>query len=179
MAEFKFPCSRCGQHIQLDELWVGHWIRCPVCNEELVVAQPQSALPLAAGSAPEIPSPPPPIESGTPPAKANWVGVIAVFDIRRHGWKGIFALAVVGIIISSLILFNVITRGAASGHSKQLVALTKAGRYQEAIQGHYPQAEAIESTRKSSSAVRPNAPPESQPAYLTPERKKQNLLRSD
>jgi len=53
MAEFKFSCQQCGQHIQLDDLWSGHQIDCPACNKPLVV--PQNP---AAASAPPPPTPP-------------------------------------------------------------------------------------------------------------------------
>ncbi len=54
MAEFKFPCPRCGQKIQCDELWSGHKIQCPSCQTELVV--PQDA---ATDAPPPIPPPQP------------------------------------------------------------------------------------------------------------------------
>ena len=43
MAEFKFPCPRCGQKIQCDQLWSGHQIQCPSCQADLVVPQDAAA----------------------------------------------------------------------------------------------------------------------------------------
>src|SRR5215471_13103048 len=43
MAELKFNCSKCGQLIACDELWIGHQINCPSCQTELSVPNPQDA----------------------------------------------------------------------------------------------------------------------------------------
>jgi DNA-directed RNA polymerase subunit RPC12/RpoP len=43
MAEFKFPCPRCGQHIQCDTGYAGMQINCPVCKQPIVVPQPPRA----------------------------------------------------------------------------------------------------------------------------------------
>jgi len=37
MADFRFTCAHCGQEIELDELWTGHQIQCPSCQQELTV----------------------------------------------------------------------------------------------------------------------------------------------
>jgi hypothetical protein len=37
MAEIKFSCSHCGQHISCDEQWSGHEIGCPACLNALMV----------------------------------------------------------------------------------------------------------------------------------------------
>lgn len=59
MAEFKFSCPGCNQHIQLDELWGGHQIQCPTCNAEIIVPQVQtSAAPAAPRGAPGPPAVP-------------------------------------------------------------------------------------------------------------------------
>jgi DNA-directed RNA polymerase subunit RPC12/RpoP len=39
MAEFKFPCPRCGQNIQCDTGYSGTQINCPVCQQPIVVPQ--------------------------------------------------------------------------------------------------------------------------------------------
>src|SRR6266700_1900445 len=57
MAEFKFPCPRCGQKIQCDELWSGHQLQCPSCQADLVV--PQDAA--ADAPPPMAPPQPPPV----------------------------------------------------------------------------------------------------------------------
>jgi hypothetical protein len=43
MAELKFNCSKCGQLIACDELWIGHQINCPSCQTELSVPAQQEA----------------------------------------------------------------------------------------------------------------------------------------
>src|SRR5215475_10594366 len=43
MAELKFNCSKCGQLIACDELWIGHQINCPSCQTELSVPGQQEA----------------------------------------------------------------------------------------------------------------------------------------
>lgn len=43
MAELKFNCSKCGQLIACDELWIGHQINCPSCQTELSVPNQQDA----------------------------------------------------------------------------------------------------------------------------------------
>ncbi|PYJ01286.1 MAG: hypothetical protein DME25_18430, partial [Verrucomicrobia bacterium] len=40
MADLKFACPGCGQHISCDELWGGHTIQCPTCKRDLVVPEP-------------------------------------------------------------------------------------------------------------------------------------------
>jgi hypothetical protein len=61
MAELKFSCPKCGQHIQCDTGYGGVQINCPSCQQAIVVPQaPQSA---AAPPAPLMSAPPP---AGTP-----------------------------------------------------------------------------------------------------------------
>src|SRR5579859_4773507 len=43
MADIKFSCSQCGQHISCDAPWAGHQIQCPACQANLTVPQAQSA----------------------------------------------------------------------------------------------------------------------------------------
>jgi hypothetical protein len=61
MAEFKFSCPLCHQHILCDVGYSGMQINCPVCQQAIVVPQaPQPAsAPRAAYEAP--PPPPPPV----------------------------------------------------------------------------------------------------------------------
>ncbi len=47
MADLKFTCSHCGQEIECDELWSGHEIKCPTCQNELTVPPKPDAPPLA------------------------------------------------------------------------------------------------------------------------------------
>jgi len=54
MAEFKFACPQCGQHIQCDSSYSGSQINCPSCHQAIVVPQaPRSA---AAPVSPPAPS---------------------------------------------------------------------------------------------------------------------------
>jgi outer membrane lipoprotein-sorting protein len=55
MAEFKFSCPQCGQHIQCDTGYVGAQINCPTCQQAIVVPQaPRSAA--APPAPPSMPS---------------------------------------------------------------------------------------------------------------------------
>ncbi|HZR19025.1 MAG TPA: hypothetical protein VFE51_17185 [Verrucomicrobiae bacterium] len=58
MADIKFACPHCSQHITCDELWGGHQLNCPSCNNPLTVpAKPAPAA--ATGPAALVPKPPP------------------------------------------------------------------------------------------------------------------------
>jgi DNA-directed RNA polymerase subunit RPC12/RpoP len=46
MAEMKFSCPQCGQHIGYEEAWAGVQIECPACHSSILV--PQLQRPLAA-----------------------------------------------------------------------------------------------------------------------------------
>jgi DNA-directed RNA polymerase subunit RPC12/RpoP len=50
MADIKFSCAHCGQHISCDEAWAGHEIQCPACQNKLIVppAQPPASAPAPA-----------------------------------------------------------------------------------------------------------------------------------
>lgn len=52
MADIKFSCPNCGQHITCDELWGGHQLDCPSCKHPLAV--PAATAP----QAPEAPAAP-------------------------------------------------------------------------------------------------------------------------
>jgi hypothetical protein len=60
MADLKFSCPQCGQHISCDELWSGHQIQCPVCQTSLTVPQalvePASAAPAPTSLVPQPPA---------------------------------------------------------------------------------------------------------------------------
>ena len=51
MADLKFSCPQCSQHISCDEAWSGHQIACPTCGTSIGVPDLQSpvAAPSAAG----------------------------------------------------------------------------------------------------------------------------------
>lgn len=53
MADIKFSCPHCNQHITCDELWGGHQLQCPSCQGTLTVpARPAPAPAPAPASAP-------------------------------------------------------------------------------------------------------------------------------
>ena len=63
MAEIKFSCPQCGQHISGNEQWSGHQIQCPTCATTLTVpgAPPPRA---AAAPVPQSLAPQPPVSHG-------------------------------------------------------------------------------------------------------------------
>jgi hypothetical protein len=74
MAEFKFSCPLCQQHILCDTDYSGNRINCPSCQKEIVVPQapPVAAVPPApvapsAASGMLLPPPPPPPVSAPSP----------------------------------------------------------------------------------------------------------------
>ena len=73
MADIKFSCAQCGQHISCDEQWSGQQIQCPICQNNLVVPHihppPAAAAPAATPQAPEPPAPSrPKLAQGLPQA---------------------------------------------------------------------------------------------------------------
>ena len=56
MADIKFSCPHCNQHITCDDLWGGHELQCPGCQGNLVVPVAPSASPTA--GKPLVPAPP-------------------------------------------------------------------------------------------------------------------------
>src|SRR5271169_457151 len=53
MADIKFACPHCNQHITCDELWGGHELQCPSCQGQLTV--PGRPAPAAPPPPPEVP----------------------------------------------------------------------------------------------------------------------------
>ena len=46
MADLKFSCPQCSQHITCDEPWAGHQIECPACHNNITVPHtPSVAIP--------------------------------------------------------------------------------------------------------------------------------------
>ena len=59
MAEIKFACPQCGQHIAGNEQWAGHQIQCPTCATTLTVPQgPPPPAPVALAPKSLVPQPP-------------------------------------------------------------------------------------------------------------------------
>ncbi len=56
MADIKFSCPQCNQHITCDELWGGHELQCPGCQGNLVVPAAPDAP--AEAAKPLVPTPP-------------------------------------------------------------------------------------------------------------------------
>jgi len=72
MADFKFACPGCGQHIVCDEMWGGRQMQCPACHCELIVPQTQPAVAQVASLLPPSPgSASPPSLIPKPPAGAQ------------------------------------------------------------------------------------------------------------
>jgi len=63
MADLKFSCAQCGQHISCDELWSGQQIQCPTCQNLLTVPHLAPA-PVAAA-----PDPRPPMSQPAAPGR--------------------------------------------------------------------------------------------------------------
>lgn len=58
MADIKFACPSCGQHITCDELWGGHQLDCPNCKSPLAVPAPAAPPPAAPAARSFAPKPP-------------------------------------------------------------------------------------------------------------------------
>jgi len=95
MAEFKFSCQGCGQHIQCDQQWSGQQIICPVCGASLTV--PFLAAPVAA--------PPPRVEpaaSAAPAPQRRLVPKKEPFPVQKVvGWT---VGAVIGAVAITFLL---------------------------------------------------------------------------
>jgi DNA-directed RNA polymerase subunit RPC12/RpoP len=63
MAEIKFSCPQCGQHISGNEQWSGRQIQCPACATTLTVPGAPPA-PVAAATVPQSLVPQPPVSHG-------------------------------------------------------------------------------------------------------------------
>jgi len=63
MAEIKFSCPQCGQHISGNEQWSGHQIQCPTCATTLTVPG-TIPPPAAAAPVPKSLVPQPPVSHG-------------------------------------------------------------------------------------------------------------------
>ncbi len=59
MADIKFSCGHCGQHISCDQAWSGHQLQCPACQTSLVVPSLQAPSEAAAAEPSKlVPQPP-------------------------------------------------------------------------------------------------------------------------
>ncbi len=58
MADMKFSCPHCGQHISCGEVWAGIQTQCPACHNSIVVPQSQArAMPAPAPPTPKAAGP--------------------------------------------------------------------------------------------------------------------------
>lgn len=64
MADIKFACPHCAQHITCDELWGGHQLECPSCKNPLTVPAAPAPAEAAPSNAPRslVPRPPAAVE---------------------------------------------------------------------------------------------------------------------
>jgi hypothetical protein len=60
MADMKFSCPQCGQHIGYSEAWAGFQIECPACHSSIIVPQiqrqpaaPQASVPVKEKESPQ------------------------------------------------------------------------------------------------------------------------------
>ncbi len=111
MAEMKFSCQACGQHIQCDEQWSGRQIACPACGASMMVPQIAAiptAVPVAAPAVAEAAPAPTAVAAGprrlVPKKKPFPIGrllawtagtavfVVAMFFVLRQAdlWQGAF-----------------------------------------------------------------------------------------
>ena len=77
MADYKFSCPHCGQHLQAESGYEGMQISCPSCQGSMVVPGEPSVPNLAATSASRpstISSPPPPTSSRPAPSAPTQAG---------------------------------------------------------------------------------------------------------
>ncbi len=56
MAELRITCPHCNQDITCDELWMGHELQCPICQNTFTVGEPAAAP--SAQHNPLVPKPP-------------------------------------------------------------------------------------------------------------------------
>jgi hypothetical protein len=71
MAEIRFSCQACHQHINCDEAWAGHQIQCPVCSKTITVPSKVTATATGGGASAAAASPPHGTLVPKVPEKAN------------------------------------------------------------------------------------------------------------
>jgi len=121
MAEFKFSCPQCGQHIQCDTGYSGTQINCPSCQQAIVVPQAPrfAAAPTAASAPPPPPAPAPGLatrQSTTVPATGRrFAGAPGAQPAGKPKSK---ALRTVLVITASLAVLAGLGAGGWFGFSK-------------------------------------------------------------
>jgi hypothetical protein len=99
MAEFKFPCPRCGQNIQCDTGYSGTQINCPACQQAIVV--PQAPVPFAAPVPPPAAASPA-IRRGTPALAAGRESSGAPVRTKSRTLRNVLLIAAVALVLAGL-----------------------------------------------------------------------------
>ena len=115
MAEFIFPCPRCGQNIQCDTGYAGTQIKCPACQQAIVVPQaaavpPPPPRPAAPTAGRKFSSPP---EAQPSPAKSSRsrnvliivAAVVVLAGLAVGGWFGYSKLTPQKILKEGLVAY--------------------------------------------------------------------------
>jgi outer membrane lipoprotein-sorting protein len=123
MAEFKFSCPQCAQHIQCDTGYAGAQINCPTCNHSIVVPQPP---PSAAAPIP----PPAPVGLSTrqstsaPAVGRQFAGAPTyqpVVQAKSHALRNVLVITATVVVLAALGV------GGWFGYSKYKKAQAKKG----------------------------------------------------
>jgi hypothetical protein len=119
MAEFKFSCPQCSQHIQCDTGYAGAQINCPTCNQSIVVPQP----PRSAAAPPPPPLSIPTRHTAPAPVAASrqQVGLPAKQPAKSK------TLRTVLVITAAVILVAALGVGSWFGFSKYKAVQAKKG----------------------------------------------------
>jgi len=90
MAEFKFFCPQCAQHIQCDNSYSGKQINCPTCQKPIVVppAMPPSAS----------------IRRGTPVLAAGQPSSGAQVHAKSRTWRNVLVIAAAVVVLAGLVI---------------------------------------------------------------------------
>src|SRR5258708_3360387 len=107
MAEFKFSCPQCSQHIQCDTGYAGAQINCPTCNQSIVVPQP----PRSAAAPPAPPAMPSTLSTQRPtsapaPASSRQVGMPAkqqpAIQAKSRALRNVLVITAVVVVLAAL-----------------------------------------------------------------------------
>ena len=190
MAELKFSCPHCGQHIECGEPWSGRQIQCPACQNHLIVphlpappaaapalSAPVSAPPapgrtkLAAGAAqaarPAPPGtaprrqPPPPPRTGNPVLK---FAIIAVLLAVIGGVGYIYGPGLLGRVQEMGTSKTPVPANASAGGSGPLGEVNGAMDVSDTLDGGAPSRPPPVAARQAVAANPPGSPATNSPA---------------
>jgi hypothetical protein len=109
MADLKFSCPQCGQHIGYEDAWAGVQIECPACHSSIIV--PRVQRPVAA-SPPSIPVSEPAKPPGAklasgitqvPRSTAHAPAPVKKFIPQRHGGdNSLLKYSVITVVVAAL-----------------------------------------------------------------------------